>query len=773
MNSKEDCTVASDPSEGAHTWTQSEMMLRLSKILDRVSTPTSSCMHILLPEKFNIGGDFSLWHKKTEIYIRNFPQDKQQDVILSLLDGEAFHLAVESNIFSTPVSSDTFNRLRQLVDTPKLPVEYRQELKQRCQLPGENVRVYARSLRELALRAFDPVNEEYIEKRVLEQFIDGVSLTSIKRKFHLHPPATLDAAITKAEQLEKLESAVDTPLRQCVVSNQCPVSHNSRRTPPRNNHELMARSPKHRRGSNKYSGTPRGAYRRTELPYSKSFVPAVSVVNSVFPLMISIIIGGIRTSALIDTGASRSLIIAKLSKRLLNTRSRNSTDRLMAANGSFLRTEGKVFTAVETSDQTLEHNFIVCSDLSFDCIFGLDLLRRLGSNLNLNTASVSSVMPCGSAAGCHIVNSIADGKHPTEISFNIPFNLKPPVRNQLETLLRSHREAFAWNDQNIGRTSIIKHEINTGDSPPIRVPPRRIPSALLPEVNALIDNMLKKGVIQPSTSPWSAPVVLVKKKNGDLRLCVDYRQLNQVTRRDAFPLPRIDDLFDALAGSKFFSTLDLASGYWQVEVEDRDRPKTAFTVPSGLYEFQTMPFGLVNAPATFQRVMQKTLQDLVPTACLVYLDDVIVLGKTVDEHLSNLEKVLCRLTEVGLTLQPKKCHFLCPEVNYLGHVVSSEGIRTDPTKISQVSCWPIPTNSEELQSFLGLASYYRRFIKGFAQISEPLIRLTRKDVAFRWDELCDQAFRSLKDKLCSAPILRFPDTSNRAVIIIIVSDSIH
>ena len=230
-------------------------------------------------------------------------------------------------------------------------------------------------------------------------------------------------------------------------------------------------------------------------------------------------------------------------------------------------------------------------------------------------------------------------------------------------------------------------------------------------------------------------------------------------------------MFDALSGARFFSTLDLASGYWQVEVKNEDRPKTAFSVPCGLYEFQTMPFGLVNAPATFQRVMQKVLQDLVPNVCLVYLDDVIVLGKTIEEHLSNLEKVLIRIKQVELTLKPSKCYFLRPEVQYLGHIVSAEGTRTDPTKVSQVLSWPRPSNLEELRSFLGLASYYRKFIQGFAQITEPLMRLTRKDVIFQWDQQCEDAFLSLKEKLCSAPILKFPDTTDHGGMFILDTDA--
>ena len=238
--------------------------------------------------------------------------------------------------------------------------------------------------------------------------------------------------------------------------------------------------------------------------------------------------------------------------------------------------------------------------------------------------------------------------------------LSTQEQEQLFATLLTFSDVFSVGPDDLGRTNQIKHGINTGDTAPIRQQVRRIPPILREESNKLLKEMLGKDVIRPSASPWASPIVLVRKKDGSTRFCVDYRKVNHVTRKDAYPLPRVDDTLDTLSGAKWFSTLDLICGYWQVEVDEKDRAKTAFCTPDGLFEFNVMPFGLCNAPATFQRLMDLVLAGLQWSSCLVYLDDVIVIGKTFKEHLSNLHTVLTRLREAGLKLKPKKCALCLP-----------------------------------------------------------------------------------------------------------------
>eukprot|EP00731_Ephydatia_muelleri_P011946 Em0006g840a len=284
------------------------------------------------------------------------------------------------------------------------------------------------------------------------------------------------------------------------------------------------------------------------------------------------------------------------------------------------------------------------------------------------------------------------------------------------------------------------------------------------ELRGLLRDMLESDVIQQSDSPWSSPIVLAKKHDGTTRFCVDYRKVNEVTRKDAYPLPRVDDTLDTLVGSKFFTTLDLASGYWQVEVAPEDQPKTAFTTPEGLYQFKVMPFGLCNAPATFQRLMNRVLSGLKWSSCLVYFDDIIVVGTTFQEHLHHLTSVFTRLRGAGLKLKPKKCTLCRQQVTFLGHIVSTDGVATDPSKTEAVSKWPIPQNRKEVQQFWGLANYYRRFVKDFALISKPLQRLTEKNAPFEWTIGCQNAFDELRKRLVSSPVLAYPDYERRFIL---------
>ena len=335
-------------------------------------------------------------------------------------------------------------------------------------------------------------------------------------------------------------------------------------------------------------------------------------------------------------------------------------------------------------------------------------------------------------------------------------HLPPEEQGCLKDLIRSYADVFALNSGELGTTDVVEHTINTGDHPPIKQPLRRTPFSLRAKMDQLVQEMLSQGVIEQSKSPWASPVVLVSKKDGGLRFCIDYRQLNRVTKLDEFPLPRIDDTLDLLAGAKFFTTLDLASGYWQVAMDSKDQEKTAFMTYSGLYEFKKMPFGLVNAPATFQRLMEVVLSGLAREGCLVYLDDVLVMGKTMAENNKNLRLVLDRLRAAGLRLKPKKCCFAQLQVRYLGHIVSSDGMRTDPKKLQAVREFPPPSSVKEVRSFVGLASYYRKFIPHFARVAGPLHALTKKDVTFVWTPECQSAFEELKQLLTTAPLLVYP-----------------
>ena len=272
--------------------------------------------------------------------------------------------------------------------------------------------------------------------------------------------------------------------------------------------------------------------------------------------------------------------------------------------------------------------------------------------------------------------------------------------------------------------------------------------------------MAKRGIIRPSSSPWSSPVVLAKKKDGSLRFCVDYRRLNTATVKDAQPLPRIDDTLEALHGSRWFSTLDLQSGYWQVPLREKDKEKTAFCTGEGqLWEFEVLPFGVCNGPATFSRLMDAVLSGLAWRTCLAYLDDVIVYAPTWTTHLQRLREVFDRIREAGLKLKPSKCCLARAEVGFLGHVVSGQGILPDPDKLRAIQDIPPPTSVQALHSFLGLASYYRRFVKGFANIAAPLHHLLVKGAKWEWSADCNHAFQELKHHLTRAPTVAYPDFS--------------
>ena len=323
--------------------------------------------------------------------------------------------------------------------------------------------------------------------------------------------------------------------------------------------------------------------------------------------------------------------------------------------------------------------------------------------------------------------------------------------------------AFFDKSKSISQTDYAYHYVHTEGDKPVAYRPRRVPIGMKETVEEEIAKMLKDKIIKDSDSPWASPIVLVKKKDGTIRFCVDYRGVNNITRKDAYPLPRIEDYLDSFDGADTFCTLDLASGYWQVKMAEADKCKTAFTSHRGLFEFNVMPFGLCNAPATFQRMMDRLLGDL-KHICLVYLDDIIVRGKGAEDCLANLKIVMDRIQAKGLKLKPKKCSFFQKSVNFLGHIVSGEGIATDPAKIAKVEQWPTPTRVGHVRSFLGLACYYQRFIKNYAFIARPLCNLLSKKSVFKWENEEAKAFQALKDSLTSSPVLGFPTPDGRYIL---------
>ena len=269
--------------------------------------------------------------------------------------------------------------------------------------------------------------------------------------------------------------------------------------------------------------------------------------------------------------------------------------------------------------------------------------------------------------------------------------------------------------------------------------------------------MIEDDIIEPSKSPWASPVVLISKKDGTVRFCIDFRKLNQLTTKDVYPLPRIDDSLAALSVGKFFSTLDLTSGYHQIPMDPTSKDKTAFITSGGLYQCKVMPFGLTNSPATFQRFMDAVLAGYIWKFLLVYMDDICVFSSNFDDHINDLKLVFDRLRESRLKLKPSKCLFCQTQIKFLGHVVTDKGILPDPDKVKAINNIPLPINVTKLQSFLGLVGYYRKFILNFANISALLYNLTRMDVEFEWTDNHTKAVETLKLHLNSNPILAHPN----------------
>lgn len=343
------------------------------------------------------------------------------------------------------------------------------------------------------------------------------------------------------------------------------------------------------------------------------------------------------------------------------------------------------------------------------------------------------------------------------IDLSNTIHLTANQRTKLKRMLTRNVAVFANDSRKTPTTTLAQHRIDTGSAPPISVPPYRVGPAQRAQIDLQAQEMLEDGVIRQSNSPYSSPVLLVKKSDGKDRFCVDFRRLNLITKKDVYPLPRIDDMLDALGKADYFSVLDLQSGFWQIPLHPDDMEKTAFSTARGHYEFVVMPFGLCNAPATFQRAMDQLLRDL-REFCQAYMDDVITFTEgDFDRHLQHLDTVLQRLQTAPMVAKPSKFKVLQKELKFLGHIISRRCIKPDPAKTAAVHAFPTPTCVKDLQSFLGLVGYYRRFIRDMATTAAPLFQLFKKGVDWNWGPAQQSAMISLKEALTTPPVMQIPD----------------
>ena len=457
---------------------------------------------------------------------------------------------------------------------------------------------------------------------------------------------------------------------------------------------------------------------------------------------------------LLDTGSTHTLIDRQTYNHLPRPVPLTRAPRVQSISGHDLSIVGACVLPIGGRPREV----LVCESLGIALLLGMNVLYD--SILNLKERKVQ----------------IGDKEYPldtTPETFQCFGTTQvPDTDNQiLRALLRSYHDVFSARDTPIRvADGVPKATIETGSATPIRQNPYRLPFAKRKVVDDSVRDMLNDGIIRPSTSPWASPITLAPKKDGTTRFCVDYRKLNEVTRKDAYPLPHIQDVFDQLVGATVFSTLDLRSGYWQFPMAEESIAKTAFTCHLGLFEFVRMPFGLSNAPAIFQRTMNKVLSGLIGVCCMVYIDDIVIYSTSINEHMRHLDQVFQRLRSAGLQLKPSKCSFLKTEIELLGYTVSARGISPLPDKVSAIQNLIAPTDKTAVRSFLGMAGYYRQCIQGFATLAVPLQEAASPKKHFIWGPEQENSFQAIKKALTTAPILAHPDPTRPYILYTDASD---
>ena len=502
---------------------------------------------------------------------------------------------------------------------------------------------------------------------------------------------------------------------------------------------------------------------------------------------------GRQCRVLIDSGATNQFISTAFAAKLSGHRVDKSVpDPIRLANGHILTSNRVRRLAFSMSDYKDQLSFHEVDLEGFDMILGQPWLTRINPTINWKTGTLrirhKGITTTLSKMEDEVTRRIASTLIVSVAELRKLRRTKAPMflitLQQVKGALDSRKagdEKFQQNLTNLIKEfpdvlpegevkppfppdRAIEHEIPTEPGkPPPHKPVYRLSEKELQELKTQLEDLINRGFITPSTSPYAAPVLFVPKKDGTSRMVIDYRLLNAITIKNRYPLPRIDELMDRLHGAKIFSKIDLASGYHQIKVAECDQHKTAFRTRFGHYEFKVLPFGLTSAPATFMRLMNDTLMPYLDQFVIVYLDDICIYSKTPEEHLEHVRKILTLLRQEKLIGKLSKCEFGISSMEFLGHVVSDQGIATDPAKIKAVQDWPTPRNAHDVMKFLGLSNYYRRFVKDFSKIAAPLTTLTG-NVPFDWSPAAESAFQSLKTSLTTTPILVLPDPSKPFII---------
>ncbi|KAJ9555926.1 hypothetical protein OSB04_010540 [Centaurea solstitialis] len=492
------------------------------------------------------------------------------------------------------------------------------------------------------------------------------------------------------------------------------------------------------------------------------------------------LVNSIPVLVLFDTGAECSFVHNTLAKKFAMPTTPLYDALVVEVAGGFLVTVRDCFEGctIELDGEPFSATLIPMNVGSFDVVLGIDWLRAHDANIGCGKKMVT--LPTSRGEMIIVYGDKKKGTNTTISMIKARRFLAKGCTSYLAYVIDTKLEKKEVADVDVVREfpdvfpedlpglpperQVEFHiDLTPGVAPIARAPYRLAPTEMK-EMMTQLQELSEKGFIRPSSSPWGAPVLFVKKKDGSMRMCIDYRELNKVTVKNRYPLPWIDDLFDQLQGAGCFSKIDLRSGYHQVRVKEDDIPKTAFRTRYGHYEFLVMLFGLTNAPAVFMDLMNRVCRPVLDKSVIVFIDDILVYSKDEAEHERHLREVLNVLRDEKLYAKFSKCEFWLHEVQFLGHVVSRDGIKVDPAKIEAMMSWKSPTNPSEIRSFLGLAGYYRRFIQDFSKIASSLTMLTKKNAKFLWTDKQEEAFQTLKKKLCQAPILSLPDGTEDFVV---------